>query len=443
MVQVHEDGREVPATVLRPKVMGSVFGGSSAAEALEMELDVVGGRPAPTDYVQLPDWLTKFLPNVSGTFVHDEVLLAMRQDDSTRAALSAIEEDDILDYIESLYDKSPLRHFSRPKELREVDIERPGTLGAVLRGIIAAVWEEKIPDDVKPRVMDVTDDFVRCYCMFTTFEDYEKFGSSRRFAIAVQTLFVLACAMRWAEMARYDEEEGIWRNLATGKSPEQRAVDAAFAREMYRKEAERDAQILRDGGREDGATELTQRYERDEAKRQRRFDIKTPGYDGYDSELEELAREEEGEIMRIRLDALNQAKDEQDNEELRRLMIISGDLGDSSGGAVALGDINDIQSSNEDVQRALWVRKAFPATEDAVFDEIIYAACETIFNEDMQSMRDREEAAEFLASEKIRVPEPEMDEAGALSEAVRRLNVIALERVRVRRTTADKIAFLA
>ena len=442
-MQVNEDGREVPATVVRPKVMGSVFGGSSAAEALEMELDVVGGRPAPTDYVQLPEWLTKFSPNVSGTFVHDEVLLAMRQDDSTRAALSAIEEDHILDYVEALYDKSPLRHFARPKELREVDIERPGTLGAVLRGIVAAVWEEKIPDEVRPRVMDLTDDFVRCYCMFTTFEDYEKFGSSRRFAIAVQTLFVLACALRWAEMARFDEEEGIWRNLATRKSPEALAVDAAFDRETHRKEAELDAQRLRDGGREEAAAERLQRHERDAAKRQRKLDMRTPGYDGYDSEVEELVREEEGEIMRIRLEALNQASGEQDDEELLRLLVASGDITDASGGAPTLGDIDAIQSSNEDVQRALWARKAFPATEDAVFEDLIYTVCQTIFSEDMQSMRDREEAAEFLANEKVRVPEPEMDEAAVLTEAVRRLNVIALERVRVRRTTADKIAFLA
>ena len=112
--------------VYRPKIMGSVFGGSSAAEALEMEMDVHNGRPAPTDYCQLPDWLLKFAPNVSGTFAHDEVLLAMRQDDATRDALSAIEDDGILEYIEMLYEASPIRDFERPRELREVDIERPG-----------------------------------------------------------------------------------------------------------------------------------------------------------------------------------------------------------------------------------------------------------------------------------------------------------------------------
>ena len=160
--------RTKSVAVYRPKVMGSVFGGSSAAEALEMELDVhngtfsslvhpvspfshpqtypfthhlinthfpfvyppfnppslpsntpsnppsyppshLSGRPAPTDYCQLPDWLLKFAPNVSGTFAHDEVLLAMRQDDATRDALSAIEDDSILEYIEMLYEASPIR----------------------------------------------------------------------------------------------------------------------------------------------------------------------------------------------------------------------------------------------------------------------------------------------------------------------------------------------
>ena len=171
----------------------------------------------------------------------------------------------------------PARDFERPRELREVDIERPGTLGAIIRAIIAAVWEDKIPTTVKPRIMDVSDDFVRSYCMFTTFEDYSKLGSSRRFAIAIQHLFVCACALRWSEMARFDDEEGLWKTLSMRAGPAERAIEEAYQKEAFLKKTERDIAILKEFKRDEEAGKMMERFQKLVKKRERMAAMEVPG----------------------------------------------------------------------------------------------------------------------------------------------------------------------
>ena len=159
-----------------------------------------------------------------------------------------------------------------------MDIERPGTLGAYIRAIIAAVWEDKIPNTVKPRIMDVSDDFVRSYCMFTTFEDYTKLGSSRRFAVAIQHLFVCACALRWSEMARFDDEEGMWKSLNTRPGPSERAIEEAYQKEMFLKKIERDMEILREFKRDEEADKMMERFQKMVKKREMKLAMETPGW---------------------------------------------------------------------------------------------------------------------------------------------------------------------
>jgi hypothetical protein len=70
-----------------------MFGGASAIEALYFTLDIDKGRPSPYDYIQLPSWFVKFSPGLGGCYIHDEILLAMRQDPLSKVALQVIENE--------------------------------------------------------------------------------------------------------------------------------------------------------------------------------------------------------------------------------------------------------------------------------------------------------------------------------------------------------------
>jgi hypothetical protein len=125
--------------------------------------------------------------------------------------------------------------------------------------------------------MDVSDDFVRSYVMFTTFEDYTKLGSSRRFAIAIQHLFVCACELRCSEMARIDDEEGLWKTLSTRAGPAERAIEEAYQKEKFQKQTERDMEILKEFGREEEANKLMERFQKLVKVRERKAAMEVPG----------------------------------------------------------------------------------------------------------------------------------------------------------------------
>jgi hypothetical protein len=278
--------------------------------------------------------------------------------------------------------------------------------------------------------------------MFTTFEDFTKLGSSRRFALAVQHLFVLACALRWSEMARFDDEdEGLWQAIAQSPSPSDRALTDVLRRERARADAQYEAGLLTTGGRHEAADRRLRVFEKDEKARKQRAEAEQPGADGYDSEMEMLIREEEGEYTRVKLEAVLRAQEEVDEEEIRMLLLKSGELDPSQGGG-QLGPLDEIESKDEDTLRALLTRKVHTATEDDVYEYLLADAARTIFEDERSDLLAQEEAEEFLQREKGRVPEGEMGGAGALADAVVKLNLVSLERVRYRRTIADKLAFM-
>lgn len=55
------------------------------------------------DYLQLPDWLLKFLPSSDAVFVQDDVLLLMRQHSPTQKALDSLEDKSLIPSIVDLY----------------------------------------------------------------------------------------------------------------------------------------------------------------------------------------------------------------------------------------------------------------------------------------------------------------------------------------------------
>ena len=120
-----------------------------------------------------------------------------------------------------------------------------------------------------------------------------------------------------------------------------------------------------------------------------------PGTDGYDSEIDELNREEEGEVMQVRLASLEAAKDEIEADTLRTLLLQAGELDASQGGGKTI-DMDNIKSENEAVQQFLMARKVFPLAEDAVFDEVMFEQCRIIYYENQQEQTEMEQTNEFL-----------------------------------------------
>ena len=113
--------------------------------------------------------------------------------------------------------------------------------------------------------------------MFTTFEDYSKLGSSRRFAIAIQHLFVCACALRWSEMARFDDEDGLWKTLSTRSGPAERAIEEAYQKEKFQKQTDRNVEILKELGRDEEANKLNERFQKLVKDRERKAAMEVPG----------------------------------------------------------------------------------------------------------------------------------------------------------------------
>jgi hypothetical protein len=94
---------EVEVTSLRVKMINSLFGGATAIEAMYFNVDIENGRPSPYDYLQIPVWFVQFSPGVVGTYVHDEIVLNMRQSVEYREVLSLIEDDEMLRYYMLIY----------------------------------------------------------------------------------------------------------------------------------------------------------------------------------------------------------------------------------------------------------------------------------------------------------------------------------------------------
>jgi hypothetical protein len=119
------------------------------------------------------------------------------------------------------------------------------------------------------------------------------------------------------------------------------------------------------------------------------------GTDGYDSEIEELNREEEGELMQVRLASLEAAKDEIEADTLRALLLKAGELDASQGGGKNI-DMENMTSKNEEVNQFLMARKVFVLAENEVFDEVMMEQCKILFYENEQEETAMEQTREFL-----------------------------------------------
>jgi hypothetical protein len=173
--------------------------------------------PKPNDYLNIPNWIVKFIPASPGVFVQDEVNIVIRQEPHSRKALDIIETDEnIVKKCKKIYLSSRLSELSRPEDMREYDMDVEGVKEMFLEEIVARVWREALPSEVKGRLFTLTDDFVRTVCVRRAFTDMEKDLSSplnfckavRRMLLANAQMFLafkMSKMERWKYILETDE----------------------------------------------------------------------------------------------------------------------------------------------------------------------------------------------------------------------------------------------
>lgn len=160
--------------------------------------------PSNMDYVTMPKWLRKFSPGTDGVFFQDDVLLVLRQDPDTQGVIRTLEDDTIYLGILQEYEKSRLSDLSRPANLREVDLSLPGVIEVFVKDIIEKIWDNVVPAHLKPKMVNLCDDFIRSYCLSRTLSTGDGSGqplmtalsNGQEFAKRVQKALVIATTLK-------------------------------------------------------------------------------------------------------------------------------------------------------------------------------------------------------------------------------------------------------
>lgn len=297
------DDSEIHVTLTRTHLLGTVIGDDEQQEAVFK--DIQNGMPTYFDFLQLPEWVIRFSPVTDNDtiFVQDEVLLFMRQQGVTKAALDLVEEGKYLPTVRNIYERSRLSELSRPPDLREVDMDAPGVITLFMNDVIDRIWLEAVPPSIQPVVFTLNDAFIRSYCLYKTMGDVSVLSSSASFAKAFQRSLVLGVAFKMAyEMSRMESYENILDSddLPTIKLKkkliiEEKLADEALVKEVKRKLREYEEKVAAEAG-------IILPPEEEEEKKKGSGDNEEPGANvedaptrenhlGYESDLEELDKE--------------------------------------------------------------------------------------------------------------------------------------------------------
>ena len=232
--------------------------GSKIDKSVDEYGNLLYPQPSLFDYLYLPPWFPKFCPGTPGVFVQDEVNILLRHDPNYRTALNIIELDESLfQDMRRVYEASPLSEYSRPEDLREIDIDIPGVIEIALENAIEKIWIEVLPVELKGRMLTLTDDFVRSYCCARAFSDLDaSLSSSLAFAASMQVLVLAAIQLFLACKMATGVESDMWKYiLDTPEFPED--FDVPYVSDDDSDEVDSDDQEDEDGDDEAQATNET------------------------------------------------------------------------------------------------------------------------------------------------------------------------------------------
>ena len=158
-----ETATDINASVVGHPVPSVPGMGNPTEEKKYYNGEVEGFRISPYDNVCLPEWVLKYFPSQDGVFAQDEVLLWMRQNEKSARILKIIEGNAVVHKCIELYERSRLSELSRPPDLREVQMDIPGVTEAFLKDLVEKIWVDIVPEEVKPFLVPIDDDFMRAF----------------------------------------------------------------------------------------------------------------------------------------------------------------------------------------------------------------------------------------------------------------------------------------
>jgi hypothetical protein len=169
---------------------------SSTTQAEIVEGTVSPDVPTIYDYIQFPQWMQWFLPNRDGPFIQDEVFLAFKSQQSFQTVIDRVEGSELVPSIRMLYESSRLSELSRPVDLREVDMSKPGVVEQFTRDLFRQIYRDIVPSPIRSLMMPFSDDMVLSLLLSRTLADTTPLNSPESFAVVVQQCLVLAMAMK-------------------------------------------------------------------------------------------------------------------------------------------------------------------------------------------------------------------------------------------------------
>ena len=491
------DGKSDILTLLNVTVIGSLYGGRDAElliyqraiEDAEMEsknrdlnipppsfeslndvntmikepVAVINGiknyatyRPAPGDYIQMPEWLIKFSPSPDKLFAQDEILLWMRQDSKFKKCLDFLESDEIFIKIMGLYENSRLSELARPPDLREVNLDVPGVKQMLLKSIITRVVTELIPNEISEQCVTLVDDFARSYCLVRALPDEAALGSPETFAKAIQYALVLSMTLKvsydFSALDKYkfilDSNDTATRNVYDKADRDQRLASLHAKHKLL-------------DGNEYDKEKIDQLFIDEENERLEKGKV------DYESDMEELDREnaareraeedaEEAAERAERLAELAELEAEALEEEAARFaeeqaakLLEEEEAARNKANANKNNDDNDVIDDVDDVDAAEAKEKALFAEmqrkleqEKEALLQIEFAVLDVLIADAIQYLSNEQIATEDLAASLVSHTVV-LTSAERINEALTQVQRLKTERFLQRRNLFSKITYMS
>ena len=179
--------------------------------------------------------------------------------------------------------------------------------------------------------------------------------------------------------------------------------------------------------------------------------------DGYESDLSDMSDEESYDRLKKQLDVVMRTIKANEEEEIRSLRVLVGELkpgegfnsndnndNNNEGNSNSNSNIDDIKTANDDVKTLIMACRATELGMNHIIDEFIDNTEKTILNEiaTQEKMKKDKEILIEKNKTKNNIKPLVLDEQGKREEAKRILALVALERIKYRRTLTDKLLHL-